>query len=123
MFFQFFVNSLQVYSVIYFLYLSRFLLLSDQITQLFFMIFDISFVLLIHCSQFVAFLNKFCILSQDPIYVLFSHLFIVDSNVLHHFQLLLHPSCLSFQLIIDIFSSILLLMTLSLVVDLAAFFF
>lgn len=114
MLFKLLVNSLEVHRLIHPLELGCFLFFADQITKLFLIVLDVLLVVIIHLSEFVALFNQLRVLSQYPVYIFFSHLFVVYSDVFHHLQLLLHPSRLPLQLFVDLLSSVLFFSSFSL---------
>lgn len=112
------MNSFEVHGLIHPFQLSRFLFFAHQVAQLFFVILYVFLIVVVHLSEFVALFNELGVLSQDTVDVLFSHLFVVYSDIFDHLELLLHPSRLPLQLFIHLLSCILFLSSFSLAMKL-----
>jgi hypothetical protein len=61
---------------------------------------------LIQGPQAIAFLNELGILSQNSVYILFTHFLVIYSDLLDHFQFALHPLCLAVQFFVDTFGRV-----------------
>lgn len=114
MLFQLVIDAFEVYRLVYPLNLWYLVLLSQEITKLFFVYLNIFFKLFIHFSQLIALLNKLGILSKHSINIFFPHFFVVYCDIFYHFQFFFHPMCLSFQLFINFLSCVMFLTSLSL---------